>query len=212
MAENILKIDTNLDQGIRNIKIGDQSTPLDLSRDIVNYKGKEIATKNDLHDDTVGSVIGYTRIADTTTTTGNDTITIGTSFATLQTAGSTDVSITFTAPLSGNVEILFSAYVYSSSKTVSFGLSDNSSYNEVDEIHTYDNGAGRHDETDRYVYNIPFCVTGLTSGTSYTYYIGAKASGSSAYIYHGRFRTTGAHYPPIIVKATALPSSITTGA
>ena len=137
--EKHLRLETGLDKSIRTVKVGDQSTPLDISSEKVNYKGCEIAIKNDLHDSTVGSVIGYTRIADNTTTTGNDTITIGTSFATLQTVGGTDVSITFTAPLSGNVEILFSAYVYSSSKTVSFGLSDNSSYNELDEIHTYDN-------------------------------------------------------------------------
>ena len=66
------------------------------------------------------------------------------------------------------------------------------------------------DETDQNQVYIPFVVTGLTAGTSYTYYIGAESSGASAYIYHGATRTN-LHSPPITIKAIALPATITTG-
>ena len=158
-----------------------------------------------------GMILGYTRIANDGTGATDNIITLG-GEAVIQTASGTNVGVTFTAPPSGNVEIQFSCYLLTSSTTVSFALSDNASFNEVDESHTYDNGAYKMDETDFNTINIPFSVTGLTAGTSYTYYIGAgEVSGSSGTIYHGRFRATGKHYPPIIVKAIALPDTITTG-
>jgi hypothetical protein len=155
-------------------------------------------------------MLGYTCIRNVTATSGYDTITIGNSFATLQTAQGTDVSIVFVAPPSGKVEIAFSAGVYGSSKEINLALSDNSTYNEINQIHTYDNYAWKSDETDRDVLDVRFVVTGLTAGTSYTYYIAAKASSASAYIYHGSTRSN-LYSPPIIVKATALPVTITTG-
>ena len=158
-----------------------------------------------------GMILGYTRIANDGTGATDNIITLG-GEAVIQTASGTNVGVTFTAPPSGNVEIQFSCYFYSSSTTVAFALSDNTSFNEVGETHTYDSGSYRMDETDYNTINIPFSVSGLTSGTSYTYYIGAdEISGSTASIFHGRFRATGKHYPPIIVKAIALPDTITTG-
>ena len=98
------------------------------------------------------------------------------------------------------------------SKTLEFALSDNTTFNEISEIHTYDAGTQSSDETDYNMTVFSFVVTGLTSGTSYTYYIAGKESaGSTAIIRHGRFKTTGLHYPPIIVKAIALPDTIVTG-
>ena len=159
-----------------------------------------------------GMILGYTRIGNDGTGPADNSIALTTTMAVIQTASGTNVGVTFTAPPSGNVEIQFSCYFYSSSTTVAFALSDNTSFNEVGETHTYDSGSYRMDETDYNTINIPFSVSGLTSGTSYTYYIGAdEISGSTASIFHGRFRATGKHYPPIIVKAIALPDTITTG-
>ena len=63
------------------------------------------------------------------------------------------------------------------------------------------------DETDTNTMTFLWAVTGLTAGTSYSYYIaGDEISGSTAFIYHGRNRTTGKHWAPIIVKAIALPA------
>ena len=95
---------------------------------------------------------------------------------------------------------------------VAFALSDNSTFNEVDPDHTYGMGSYKMDETDTNTISITWAVTGLTAGTSYTYYIaGDELSGSTATISHGDSRGSGNHFPPITVKAVALPAAITTG-
>jgi hypothetical protein len=186
---------------------GDIALDSETGNFIAKKSGTEFSIANSAY---AGMIVGYTCIRNVTATSGHDTITIGTSFATLQTAQGTDVSIVFKAPPSGSVEIAFSAGVYGSSKAINLALSDNSTYNEINQIHTYDNNTWKSDETDRDVLDVRFVVTGLTAGTSYTYYIGAKASGASAYIYQGSTRSN-LYSPPIIVKATALPGTITTG-
>jgi hypothetical protein len=116
----------------------------------------------------------------------------------------------FTAPPSGNVEIELSCMVYGSSKEIMFSLSDAAIYNEVDQIHTYDDVGYKTDETDYDIVDTKFVVTGLTAGNSYQYWLAAKSSSNSSYIYHGKSRV-GTHTHPIIVKAVALPGTITTG-
>ena len=170
--------------------------------------GTEFSVANSAY---AGMIVGYTCIRNATGASYHNYITVGTSFATLQTYQGTDVSIVFKAPPSGNVEIAFSACVSASSREVNFALSDNSTYNELNAIHTYDDFNWKSDETDHDTITVRFVVTGLTAGTSYTYYIGAKASSASAYIYHGADRSDDKHSPPIIVKAVALPGTITTG-
>jgi len=159
-----------------------------------------------------GRILGYTRISNNSTTTGHAEINPTATMAVLQTAQGTDVSVTFVAPPSGNVEISMLCLIYASSRTLEFALSDNATFNEVAETHTYDAGAQSSDETDQNMTYVSFVNTGLTAGTSYERWIGPaeKVSGPSA-ISHGRNRTTGTHYPPIIVKAIALPATITTG-
>ena len=161
-----------------------------------------------------GMILGYTRIQNDSTTSGHATIDIGADadMHVLQTVQGTNLSITFVAPPSGNVEIRFDSVFYSNSTTVAFALSDNSSFNEVDETHTYDGGVYRMDETDTNTMTILWSLTGLTAGTSYTYYIaGDEISGSTSKLSHGRDRSTGRHWPPIIIKAIALPVTIVTG-
>jgi hypothetical protein len=155
-------------------------------------------------------VLGYTCLRNLNTGTGKELITIGTSMTVLQTDQGNDVKVTFVAPPSGNVEIVFSALVDAVSKIIRFALSDNATFNEINAIHTYDNKCVTVDESDEYVNNIRWYITGLTAGSSYTYFIAAKASSSSAYIYHGTNRFN-AHSPPIIVKAIALPATNYTG-
>ena len=164
------------------------------------------------HSAYAGMILGYTRIANNQTGSSDSYIAMDTTLTVLQTVSGTDVSVTFIAPPSGKVEITMTVQVYASSKTVEFALSDNSTYNEIDQTHSYDNGAHSADETDVNMTTVVWAVTGLTSGTSYTYYIaGAETVSGTSFIRHGRFRTTGTHYPPIIVKAVALPATITTG-
>jgi len=212
-----------LDENLRPIKVGGKSSAIETAQHgngarvngDLEVTGDTYATIEKMYLGLVpayaGMILGYTRIQNDGTGSTDNIITIGTSMTVLQSAEGTNASIAFVAPPSGNVEIIFSAYVAGSNKEVDFALSDNATFNEVGETTTYDNGSHYMDETDRNIVTIPFVLTGLTAGTSYTYYVGADASTSSAYIYHGRFRTSGKHYPPIIVKAIALPATITTG-
>ena len=174
---------------------------------IAKKAGTEFSVANSAY---AGMLVGYSYFRNTGTTSGDDQIQIDTTMTVLQTTAGNDVAITFKAPPSGNVEIVFSAMVYGSSKEVMFALSDNSTYNELNMIHTYINWSHKMDETDQNQVSIPFVLTGLTAGTSYTYYVAGDASSNYAYIYHGSNRTN-LHSPPITIRATALPSTITTG-
>ena len=159
-----------------------------------------------------GRILGYTRISNNSTTAGNANIEPTGTMTVMQTVQGTDVSVTFVAPPSGNVEISMLCSVFASSRTLEFALSDNASFNEVAETHTYDAGAQGSDETDVNMTYVSFVNTGLTAGTSYTRWIGAAetVSGTSN-IRHGRNRSTGNHFPPIILRAIALPATIVTG-
>ena len=190
---------------------------LDIDGDIIldsasgNFIAKKAGTEFSVADSSyAGMILGYSYFRNTDTVAGDDVIEIDTTMTVLQTTNGNDIAITFKAPPSGNVEIVFSAMVYGSSKEILFALSDNASYNELNQIHTYDNYSYKTDETDYDVVYIPWVLTGLTAGTSYTYYVAADASSNYAYIYHGSNRMN-LHTPPIIVKATALPGTMTTG-
>ena len=129
----------------------------------------------------------------------------------LQTAQGTDLSINFIVPPSGNVEIECSFWVTASSKGAKFSLSTAASYAELDETHTYDADYTIYiDESDHNHNTIKFAVSGLTAGTDTTYYLAGLANGAF-YINHGRNRNLGTHYPPILLTAIALPSTIVTG-
>ena len=172
---------------------------------IAKNNGTEFSATNSAY---AGMILGYTRIANNQTGSSDNIITLDGTMTVLQTAQGTDVKVTFIAPPSQCVEIQFSCLLYTNSTTVAFALSDNASFNEVDETHTYDQGSYKMDETDLNTIVISWAITtGLTAGTSYTYYIAGKETlGSTGVIYHGRFRSTGNHYPPMIVKAIALPN------
>ena len=160
-----------------------------------------------------GMILGYTRIANNNTGSANMTITINASSMTvLQTVGGTDLSIQFIVPPSRNVEIQCSFWMAASSDGAKFSLSTGTSYAELGETHTYDADQTVYiDETDHTMHTIKFTVTGLIAGTDATYYLAGLASGANTLIQHGRNRTTGTHFPPIIIKAIALPATITTG-
>ena len=160
-----------------------------------------------------GRILGYTRIQNDGTGSTDNVLTVNSSSMTvLQTTDGTDFSIQFIVPPSGNVEIQCSFWMVGSSRGAKFSLSTDPSYAELGITHTYDADYTVYiDETDHDITNISFAVTGLTAGTDTTYYLAGLASGSSLYINHGRFRLSGTHYPPIILKAVALPATIVTG-
>jgi len=213
-----------VDSHLRPLKIGGKSSSLELAdtdngarvRGDLEVTGDTYASIDKMYSGLVpaysGMILGYTRIQNDSTTTGHAEINPTATMTVLQTAQGTDVSVTFVAPPSGNVEISILCSVYASSRTLEFALSDNATFNEIGETHTYDSGTQSSDETDQNMTYISFVNTGLTAGTSYERWIGAAetVSGVTA-IRHGRNRTTGFHYPPIIVKAIALPATIVTG-
>jgi hypothetical protein len=181
-----------------------------LGRFVASKAGTEFSATNSAY---AGMILGYTRIANDSTTLGNNFTTINSSSMTvLQTDQGTNFSIQFTVPPSGNVEIQCSFWVTAVTGGAKFSLSTGTSYAELDETHTYDADQTFYiDETDHYVQNINFAVTGLTAGTDTTYYLAGLASEANVHISHGRNRSSGTHGPPIILKAVALPATITTG-
>jgi len=223
-AADKLRINTGTN-GVTVISTGDNSggnnadLTLDAAGDIVldsangNFLAKNNGTEfSAANSSYAGMVLGYSRIANNGTGSFDSSITLTSTMTVLQTNQGTDVKVTFVAPPSGNVEIQFSCRLFTSSTTVGFALSDNATFNEVAETNTYDAGSHKMDETDIDVINVNWAVTGLTAGNSYTYYIaGVETSFTTSSILHGRFRTTGKHYPPLIVKAIALPATIFTG-
>ena len=204
---------SSLDKIIASDFVVDSGASVELDSHSGNFIAKKAGTEFSVANSAyAGMILGYTRIQNDGTGNTNNQITMDATLSALQTVAGTYLSIAFTAPPSGNVEIQMLASVYASSKTVEFALVSDTSATEIDETHTYDGGAQSSDETDINMTTVSFAVTGLTAGSSYTYYIaGAETSSGTSYIRHGRFRSTGTHYPPIIIKAIALPSTITTG-
>ena len=211
LDKNII-LENPVDNHLRPLKVNGEMTALEVSKEDVRVNNLYI--NGSVYDLPAipGQIIGYTRIQNDGTGSSDNQILMDATLTVLQTETGTDLSVTFTAPPSGNVEIVMSVHVFASSKTIEFALSDASSFNEVDETHTYDQGVESSDETDRNLVDVTWAVQGLTSGTEYTYWIaGAETVSGTSNINHGRFRSTGDHYPPIIVKAIALPATIVTG-
>jgi len=133
----------------------------------------------------------------------------------IQGSGTGKARVTFVAPESGNVEINFQSLVditTNSSATLYLGLSTNGTtfgsgditgtQNSVLVIDTSRDGS-REMITHRWV------LTGLTSGTSYTYYIGADASANSSFVFYWGGTSADLYYPPMVVEAKALPTATT---
>ena len=166
---------------------------------IAKKAGTEFSSANSAY---AGMILGYTALgiddADTE-------YSITASFATVD----VKAKVTFVAPPSGNVEIFASAYLVSTAtRQTYFGLSDNETYNTVDATHEHEVWQG--DETDENTFNHQWVLTGLTAGSSYTYWLGAKSAQSGRIKMRWGGNTTG-EYAPLIMKATALPATIYTG-
>ena len=192
----------------------DSDGDIDISSNDGNFIMRKGATEFSAANSAyAGMILGYTRIQNDGTGSANNAIVVDTSSMTvLQTDQGTDFSIQFIVPPSGNVEIQCSFWMQGNTDGAKFSLSTGTSYAELGITHTYDADYTVFlDETDHNFNTVSFSVTGLTAGTDTTYYVAALASGAGVVINHGRFRITGNHYPPIILKAIALPATIVTG-
>ena len=186
--------DINLDSG------GDIILDSNDGNFIAKKAGTEFSAANSAY---AGMILGYTAIGADATFASES---IGTSLAV------TDAThnVTFVAPPSGNVEIYVSVYAdqAGSGRWLQLGLSDNATYNTLDVTHEH--FAAKGDETDEEQLHHEWVITGLTPGTSYTYYLGAKAQSAGAYVLYWGGDVT-AKFQPFVMKATALPATIYTG-
>jgi len=122
-----------------------------------------------------------------------------------------NIKVQFVAPKSGNVEIEVNIYCDGGSTgnaDLFFGLTSNLSVGGYSALASYH----EHNvyQTIRNAHGIvinKWVITGLTPGTTYKYFLAAKVSstGGTPKLYWGG--NTNDEYPPVIMKATALPSN-----
>ena len=155
-----------------------------------------------------GMILGYTDIG---LNEADTTLNLTTSYV----VPTDEFGVTFTAPPSGNVEIMMQigwdagsgntgdCYAGLSTANATSGYSALSAIHEVELLDGMSRGALR---TIRHSWTL----VSLTPGTSYTYYAGFKTTntGGTPHIQWGS-NATG-EYPDFIMKATALPATIST--
>ena len=204
-----LNSDLQLDNNLKPLKSGEELSSLELST-----KGNGARITGDLevtgnikpsehgsylaHGSTyAGMILGYTSLLNDAADTSYS---ITASYVTVD----ADAKITFLAPPSGNVEIFVSVYIASTSpRQAYFGLSDNATYNTVDVTHEHKVWVAN--AADEETLNHQWVITGLTAGTSYTYWLGAKAAQAGRVSLKWGGDATD-EFAPLIMKATALPA------
>ena len=207
-----LQTDNPLDGNLKPVKDSDGVvSALEISTENVRVKNLEVSSNINIGGDSTisgnaniaGQIIGYT-------TVGIDATSDSYTLTPTMTVTSNEHQINFIAPPSGAVEI--SAYIYfdSSRRYPVLGLSDSTTYSAID----FPNS---NDVTNEHLVAVPstsldvmlnpfWVVTGLTAGTTYQWYLGAKTtSGIGGILRWGGTATN--EYPPFIFKAVALPSA-----
>ena len=147
-----------------------------------------------------GRILGYTTVGIDATA---DSYNVTASFAVTDSAH----KVNFIAPLSGVVEIFVSIYIDLFRRLLYLGLSDNATYNALDVTHEHIIAAPPTAGGDRQV-NHRWVITGLTAGTAYEYWLGAKSTHILANVLRWGGDVTD-EYAPFIMKATALPTATT---
>ena len=230
-ASDIFKIDVNA-EGATTLSTTDADTTvghltMDVDGAIISdsHSGKFLSKKagtefSAANSSYAGMILGCTYIRNATDSSGKGQILIsGTTWMLVDSVAGTPTvaGVVFTAPPSGNVEIVFDALSSNSNDYLELALSsDRSSYTSVHADHEYDYPPVYFDESDRHTTKITWIVTGLTAGTSYDYSIWARTNGSGNRhtFLHGvqwSFSGDATQAPPIVVKAIALPETLVTG-
>ena len=162
---------------------------------IAKNNGTEFSVANSSY---AGMILGYRCIGEDAT---HASYTLTTSYA----VPHADMTTRFIAPPSGAVEVMVQIFMNSSTsnKFLYLGLSDNSTYNSIGV--QYEHNAQYPDETDDGTIQHFWTVTGLTAGTTYNYWLGAKTSGTNKFLNWGGDAT--GRYPDFIMKVTALPAA-----
>ena len=216
---------TNTDYHLIFETAGTGDITLDSGGDIVldshdgNFIAKKAGTEfSSANSSYAGMILGITMLRNASDTSSRGIIQFaGTTWDIFDSYQGTVCEVTFKAPPSGNVEIVLDALATNTNDYLELSLSsDNSSYTEVNAIQTYAYSPAYMDESDRHMLHFSWIVEGLTAGSSYTYSVWGRTNGSSnrSYFYHGMVWGYGGNSkqaPPIVIKALALPSTITSG-
>ena len=145
-----------------------------------------------------GMILGYQLIGESAV---HSSYTFTTSYAVPDSA----MNVKFVAPPSGAVEITVQFGIDGASgRYNAVGLSDNATYNSIG--NSYEVSLNLTDETDRNTMQHSWVVTGLTAGTAYQYWLGAKSTHASGSIQWGG--TSTGRYVDFIMKAVALPAAV----
>ena len=156
--------------------------------------GTEFSVANSAY---AGMILGYRMI-------GEDAVHASYTLTTSYTVPDSAMTVRFIAPPSGAVEIFVQVYhnATTSNRTLHVGLSDNATYNSLDG--TYECIQNMPDETNDQTIQHYWTVTGLTAGSTYNYWFGAKTSAVNNYLAWGG---GSGRYCDFIMKATALPAA-----
>ena len=172
---------------------------------IAKKAGTEFSAANSSY---AGMILGYTDIGlDESRADYNLT----TSFA----VPTDEFSVSFKAPPSGNVEISIQIQFGMGSSGIGdlyVGLSTANATSGYSALHDY------HEELNQYrgwrsgvcLVTHSWTLTGLTAGTSYEYWVGFKSSTTTGTPVLQWGGDGSLHFPSFIMKATALPATITT--
>ena len=173
---------------------------------IAKKAGTEFSAANSAY---AGMILGYTDI-------GLDESHAAYNLTTSYTVPTDEFGVTFTAPPSGNVEIWCQVGLFyagsSGSGDLYMGLSTanaTTGYSALADFHE----EYIIDQSGRHSYETvikSWTLTGLTAGTSYTYYVGVKSSSTSGTPNISWGGDAANRYPDFIMKAIALPATITT--
>ena len=192
--------------GAMNLEAQGGAITLDSSNGnfLAKKDGTEFSAANSAY---AGMILGYTDIGLNETRV---TYTMTTSYV----VPTDEFGVTFIAPPSGNVEIFVQFGNHNSgglgTGDLYAGLSTanaTSGYAAVGAEHEERiiDGSGRNEVKSP---SNTWTLTGLTAGTSYTRWVGVKSTVTQGTLEYGGSGT--GHYPDFIMKATALPATITT--
>ena len=189
-----------LDKIVADDFVVDSGASVELDSDNGNFISKKAGTEfRAANSAYAGMILGYNTVGIDATTAST---TLGTSFSVIN----SNHKVKFVAPPSGVVEIFVSVFMDVNRRTIHFGLSDNATYNAVDVTHEHIIMQLPGTDIDRQV-NHRWVITGLTAGTSYEYWLGAKCTHAFVTSMKWGGDATG-EYQPFIMKATALPLAV----
>ena len=204
----LLNVSATGDLEIETVGAGTTDSDITLNADgsiiLDSANGKFMAKKASTEFSVSGSsyagmILGYRMIGEDA---AHDSYTVTTSYVVPDSA----MTVRFIAPPSGSVEVQIQIQVDTASgRFIYFGLSDNATYNSIG--NSYEQFSAQVDETDSYVHQHCWTITGLTAGDTYNYWLGSKSSGGIGNTL--RWGGSGAdRHCDFIMKVTALPAAV----